>query len=350
MAWDAKADGAPWEDFVEAEAQCRFQIARFFGLDMVPAFMNLRRRPDRPRPVKRGRGSWRLDGVDYVFDEKTKLVRRAGFSSVDSDSARKAATEAEVRKEIESWDGSTEPISDECFAVFRRTRELAAAEGLDWVYLCEMGSGTGVAFYPPFQLMWFISEPDLLHRWIRMKNVQAHRKTERFVNEGCEVVALGGDCSCDKGPFCSPAHYHEFILPAIQEHVRVCHRLGAKAVYTSDGNHWPIKEDFFFNSGIDGYKEVDWAAGMTYESLIEEGVAARVCIIGCVDQRHILCHGTPDEVVLHVRSVLKSGQKTPGGHILHSSHSIHEDVKVENVYAMFNAYREYFGMSRLSRP
>jgi len=46
---------------------------------------------------------------------------------------------------------------------------------------------------------------------------------------------------------------------------------------------------------------------------------------------------------------LRYGQQTPGGHILHASHSVHEDVKVENYYAAVAAYREFFGLEPLPR-
>ena len=130
----------------------------------------------------------------------------------------------------------------------------------------------------------------------------------------------------------------------IQEHTRVIQELGAKAVYTSDGNHWPIKQEFFYDTGIDGYKEVDKGAGMNWPRLIAEGVADRICIIGNLDARHTLCTGTPEQVRREVFEGLDFGRSAKGGHILHASHSVHEDVKVENYRAAVAAYREYFGM------
>jgi uroporphyrinogen-III decarboxylase len=118
-------------------------------------------------------------------------------------------------------------------------------------------------------------------------------------------------------------------------------------VYTSDGNHHAIKDDFFFNSEIDGYKEVDQAAGMTWPWLIENGVDREVCILGNTDARYSLCLGTPEQVKAEVRQSLDYGRQSPGGHILHNSHSVHEDVQVENYYAVIEAYREYFGLEAL---
>jgi len=252
-----------------------------------------------------------------------------------------------MRGWIAAWDGKPSTGAYATNPLTRRVRELAAADGIEWVYMGEIGIGTGVAFYPPFMLEWMLTEPELFQRWLDMQRLSGLALTRALIADGHTVIAMGGDVSADKGPFISPALYHEFILPVIQEHVQVIHDAGALVVYTSDGNHWAIKDDFFFNSGIDGYKEVDHAAGMTFERLIAEGVKDRVCIIGNIDARFTLCLGTLEQVRDEVIARLRSGQQTPGGHILHNSHSVHEDVKVENYHAAVNAYRDYFGLSPL---
>lgn len=345
LCWDAMADGIAWEELAEAHAQAAFKVNRFFGVDMVrlygvPPW-------DYVRPVKTGPKAWTLKGVAHVFNERTKLVEPAHPGDQDGDSQRRK--EEDFIAAIEKWDGKVTAVSSEPDPVYHRVRELAEAEGIEWVYMGEIGAGTGVAFYPPFMLMWMLAEKELFARWLEMQKKPSFERTKQLIAQGHSIIAMGGDVSCDKGPFISPASYHEFILPVIQEHVRVIHDGGARAVYTSDGNHWPIKDDFFFNSGVDGYKEVDQAAGMTMERLIAEGIDQQVCIIGNLDARHTLCHGTKEVVRKEVIECLKMGRKSPGGHILHTSHSVHEDVKVENYYAAVNAYREYFGMDALPR-
>jgi len=343
LAWDAMADGIAWEELVEAQVKAQYAVRKFFGLDMV----RLNGAPSRNyvRPIKTGKNRWKLNGTAYHLNERIFMVEPENPAEVMSDSNK--ISEAETRKEVEAWDGKAPAGSDAMDPILQGVQNLAKCDGIDWVYMAESGAGTGAAFYPPFMLIWLIDEPDLLRRWINMKKSASFAYTSRAIRAGCGVVAIGGDVSCDKGPFISPAHYHEFILPVMQEHVQLIHSLGAKAVYTSDGNHWAIKEDFFFNSGIDGYKEVDKAAGMTWPRLMEEGVADRICIIGNIDARHTLCHGTPAEVRAEVKECLDYGRRARGGHILHASHSVHEDVKSDNYVAVVNAYREYFDMEPL---
>jgi hypothetical protein len=337
------ADGVAQAELVEASAQAQFAIAKFFGLDMVRLYGAPN--PNSVRPKKTGPTTWVRDGVEYALNSRTQLVEVADPTIVHAYSRR--MDESKVREEVLAWDGKPGSSEGGPDVVFKRVKELADAEGIDFVYMGEIGAGTGAAFYPPFMLMWMLEEPELFQRWLDKQKAQVFPATERIIRNGCEVITMGGDVSCDKGPFISPALYHEFLLPVLQGHVDLIHRAGAKAVYTSDGNHWAIKDDFFFNSGVDGYKEVDQAAGMTWERLIAAGVDKRLCIIGNLDARHTLCHGTPREVRDEVFACLRYGRVSPGGHILHASHSVHEDVKVENYWAAVQAYREFFGMEPL---
>jgi hypothetical protein len=344
LAWDAMAEGLAYDELLAMNIQAQYRINRFFGVDMVrlnggPAYYD-------PPPVKTGPNTWTLNGVRYWRNPKTDLVVLETPADEAGYSHRYA--EEQVRRQVEAWDG-TVPESRGEDPVLAGVRRLAQADGVEWTYMGEIGAGTGVAFYPPFMLMWMLDEPALFRRWLDLQKAHGLAGTRRLVASGCTVIAMGGDVSCDKGPFISPALYREFILPVIQEHVDLVHSLGAKAVYTSDGNHWPIKEEFFFASRIDGYKEVDQAAGMNWPRLIAEGVADRVCIIGNLDARHNLCHGTRETVAAEVVQCLDYGRSARGGHILHASHSVHEDMPVENYYAAVAAYRAFFGLEKLPR-
>ncbi|MDP6776986.1 MAG: uroporphyrinogen decarboxylase family protein [Candidatus Latescibacteria bacterium] len=346
MYWDALAEGITREELLDLHVDAQYEINRYFELDMVryngvPAVLD-------PRPAKTGEHTWTRNGLKYHRDSKTDLVVLDNPAEDQSYSHR--YLEEETRREVEAWDGTCPEIGRGKNAFTERIRRRAEEDGMGWVYMVEIGAGTGVAFYPPFLLMWMVESPDLFQRWIEKQKLPVFERTRRLIEDGAEVVAMGGDVSCDKGPFISPAMYREFILPVIREHVEIIHDMGAKAVYTSDGNHWPIRDMFFFESEIDGYKEVDKAAGMTWPRLIKEGVADRVCILGNMDARHTMCLGSPDDVEREVIECLDHGRRSPGGHILHLSHSVHEDIPVENYYALVNGYRKYFGMDRLSRP
>jgi hypothetical protein len=340
LAWDAMADGIAWEELVEAEAQCDVAMARHFGLDM----MHIKGSPPRnyARPRKSGQETWELGGVGYAWNPRTCLIEPQGIHSGNWEDASRG--EEEFTAMVKGPEPESFAVDPAAFARFDRVRELLRQGGDEIVTMAEVGCGTGAAFYPPFMYIWMLETPDLFLRWRDRQKRQGLALTAGYLERGADVVAMGGDTSCDRGPVISPALYREFVLPAIQEHVEQIHAAGALAVYTSDGNHWPIRDLFFYESRIDGYKEVDQAAGMTMERLVREGVKDRVTIVGNIDARHTLCRGTPEDVRRDVRSCLEWGLKTPGGHILHTSHSIHEDVPVANYLALVDEYRRFFGL------
>lgn len=344
--WDALSEGIALSELIEYQAQAKYKMAKFFGLDIIHVGFNAESIPFHPE--KTGNGRWLLNQEEYYFDAGTKRVRKLNYTAKDAFSYGKSE---EKEKEFIKYNcnRNIKKISRKQLLVLERIKELAEKDDTDLVYMGEIGAGTAVAQYPEFMLMWIITEPDLLQNWIEIKASQAFYETAALIAAGCEIIAIGGDISSDKGPVISPEHFREFILPVIRKHVDVIHQMNAFAVYTSDGNHWKIKDDFFFNSRIDGYKEVDCAAGMTFSKLVDEGIKDRVCIIGNIDARHLLCRNSADEVERNVINCLKLGRETPGGHILHTSHSVHEDVKIENYYAMNNAYRKFFGLETIKR-
>lgn len=340
LAWDAMADGIAWEELVEAEAQCDVAMARHFGLDM----MHVKGAPSRTyaRPRKSGPETWTLGGVDYAWNPRTCLVEPQGIYSGNWEDANRS--EEQFTAMVRRPDFERVEVDPAQFARFERVRELLREAGDDIVTMAEVGCGTGAAFYPPFMYLWMLEQPELYERWLERHKRYGFAVTAGYLERGADVVAMGGDTSGDRGPIISPDLYRRYILPAIREHVDQIHAGGGLAVYTSDGNHWPIRDLFFYESRIDGYKEVDQAAGMTMERLVREGVKDRVTLIGNIDARHTLCRGTPEDVRRDVRSCLEWGLKTPGGHILHTSHSVHEDVPVANYLALVDEYRRFFGL------
>ena len=140
MCWDAMADGIDWSELVEASAQAQFAVCKFFGLDMVRLNGPIAR-PDYEKPIKTGPKSWKRGGYDYVLNEKTKMVEYANPAQALADSSK--ISEDDLRAEIEAWDGTAPEPPRETFAVYHRVRELAEREGIDWVYMAEIGAGAG---------------------------------------------------------------------------------------------------------------------------------------------------------------------------------------------------------------
>jgi len=120
-AWDAMADGVSEAEFIEASAQAQYKICRFFGLDMVrlTGYGYITGK----KPVKAGIKRWTLDGIPYVFNERTKLVNPEN----PAHSYSQQISEEEMIKKVEAWDGNTGNTERLRIhnPVLKRVRELA---------------------------------------------------------------------------------------------------------------------------------------------------------------------------------------------------------------------------------
>lgn len=168
---------------------------------------------------------------------------------------------------------------------------------------------------------------------------------DKYVKVGVHQVGVGGDFAGNL-PLISPESYREFILPEIRTLSRHIHEAGLWATNTSDGNLWSVIEDFLIGSEVDGYLEIDMHAGMDLRRL-KELYGDRITLYGNLDCGNILSFGTPDDVKRHTIACLEAGMGD-GGHILTASNAITSSVPMKNYLAIIEAYRDMFGLPRLS--
>jgi len=182
-------------------------------------------------------------------------------------------------------------------------------------------------------------KPDLIRRLIRESTRRAVESIKALSDAGVEAICGGADWAYDHGPFFSPKHFSEFILPSLKEHVKVCHRLGLPFVKHTDGNVESIEHPFLVESGIDGYHAIDPRAGMDIGRL-KRMYGNKICLLGNVDCAMTLVFGSIGDVIQETRQCIR-GASLGGGHILSSSNSIHSGVKLENLLAMLETNRKY---------
>jgi len=162
---------------------------------------------------------------------------------------------------------------------------------------------------------------------------------DAMIDIGVEAVSGGADIAYSRGPYMSPRHFREFIMPSIKAHVDACHRRGIPFLKHTDGNVNPIIEDFIVGTGIDGYLAVEPRAGMDIAKL-KEAYGDRVCFFGNIDCAYTLVYGSEDDVRGEVRRLIDVAAHG-GGLIVGSSNSIHSFVKPTNFLAMIEEAKRY---------
>jgi hypothetical protein len=235
---------------------------------------------------------------------------------------------ASQERSLENYHPSSEPSSD--------TKALMEKYGKNWVVRIGAG-GIGI---PYSSRTWFeaiVLRPDLVARYLDIHAEQAVRGMGRIAAAGVKIVFGGGDFASYHGPFYSPESFHELMLPPLKKITDACHKHGIYYLFASDGNLWPVAQDLFGNSGVDGFYEIDGRAGMSLRKLRER--FPHLTLIGNISS-HVLHTGTKEDVVIETMSCLEEAKRSRGV-IVGVSNAILSGTPEENIWAMVETMKEY---------
>ncbi len=307
-------------------------LVRTLGFDAAPLAPGGHYTP-KATPRMLGRYAWSVGDSVYrhhpdtmVTVEVDSKIRREGIPALEE---HVKGMEEETDDEIEEAVMDSQ-IDEELSKTWQRLGVLIYA-----------GSGTvpvGASWIAIF-LKCFHLNPRLIRRYLRQRTRRAVIMGKVAADLGVELMFIGGDIAGNDGPMISPEKYRRFLLPEMKAQADAMHRRGIFAFISSDGNLWPIIEDYLIGSGVDGMMEIQVPAGMDLGRL-KELYGGGICFAGSVDAQFTLVRGGVKEVERETRGaidILSPG----GGHILCSSNSIHSGVKPANFLAMLKAARRF---------
>ena len=154
---------------------------------------------------------------------------------------------------------------------------------------------------------------------------------------GVKMLFGGGDFAADHGPFYSPRAFHDLMLPRLKRITEACHKHGLYYLFASDGNLWPLADDLFGNSGVDGFYEIDGKAGMDLRKLRER--FPHLVLIGNISS-YTLHRGTKEDVIRETTSCLDEARRSLGI-IVGVSNYILPGTPEENLWAMIETMKEF---------
>ncbi len=243
-------------------------------------------------------------------------------------------------------------------------KELSDIKGFDMVSKLKENDFAGVQYVinkigrdkahfinilDPFKLSWrlrggmqnllmdYMLNPQLVHALARISTDFDLAAIEIANKIGIDVITVPGDLAGEETVLMSPEHYREYVKPYHREIVKYAHEKGMKVVKHSDGNIWPILDDFI-EVGFDGIHPIQPQC-MDIEE-VKKYLAGKACILGNIDCRNLLPFGTEEEVEKTVKETIEKAAPG-GGYIISSSNSIHPSCKPENYIAMINATHKY---------
>lgn len=327
---------ASWEEIVEMEARETFDLARTLGFDMIRLGTNMGR--DFQRPKKLAPNTWQIGDRIAEYLETSDVLRWHPLkeeSIPEDEQERRRLEELETPLDKPGW-------NDDSFRVWRRVMQLCQEHGIEPAVYCS-NYAMPVATLPPYMFRWFRERPEALHKFYERCSQHAIWVGERYAEEGADVIGLGGDLADDQGPMISPRDYWTFVGSRIRVQARTLKRRGVFVTNTTDGNLWSMLDEFLVKTEVNGYGEIDKAAGMDLRRL-KRAHGKRICFLGNLDVRRVLCSGSPEDARREMIDCIEAG-RGGGGHVIMTSNCVHRDVKTANYLAAVNAYRDYFGLT-----
>jgi len=174
---------------------------------------------------------------------------------------------------------------------------------------------------------------------LQMKNLKMYREA---VGDRIDVIVMSGtDFGSQNGPFISPKSYQELYKPLHKAMDDWIHENTKwKTFYHSCGSDVAFLDDFV-EAGVDILNPVQIsAAGMGPEYLKSNYGNKLVFWGGGVDTQHTLPFGTPEKVKEEVRRNIEIFGRG-GGFIFNFVHNVQATVPIENLMAVFEAFKEY---------
>ena len=236
----------------------------------------------------------------------------------------------------------TPPFDEGHFKVYRCMKDEMAGRGVD---LPLMAPAYGHGVWTDTDLMMvMLMAPDVAAEHFALATWKMMAWVEAYLELGIDMIGVGGDFAGNR-PLISPESYRTFMVPEVRKLSRRIHEDGRYAVNASDGDLWPVIDDFLFGCEVDGYLEIDHQAGMDMRRL-KEAYGDRIVLFGNLDCGNVLSFGTTEEVRRHVIDCIEAGMGK-GGHIFSASNAITDSVPMANYLTVVNTYREVFGLPRL---
>jgi uroporphyrinogen decarboxylase len=155
---------------------------------------------------------------------------------------------------------------------------------------------------------------------------------------GIDAFSISDDWGGTQSLLMSPTQLRRFFLPPFRAMVQGLKTLGKPVIMHNDGRIWPVLDDLV-DTGIDGFHPVERAAGGDL-AYVKQRYQGRLCPIGNIDNKTVMCVGTPEDVRREVLECLHIG-KPGGGYIISTDHSIHDGMPYENILAYVETAQEH---------
>ncbi len=286
-----------------------------------------------------GENRWRINGPErfwseHLYEPESDAIMCVGHTIMDegADGFRRWVDF------LERQDTALPEQAQPGLAGVEAAVEAAGKAGLfvlGWGDVAYPGSSPYLTLF----LKAMVSEKDLIHRYMEVTTEGAVAFVRAQLEAGVDGIIGGNDWCFKSGPMFSPASFQEFFVPHLKRIADLCHQYGVPYIKHLDGNTELLLDLLVDEVGIDGHHPFEPTAGMDIARM-KKKYGDRLTLMGNLDCGELLSNGTVEEVVEKAKEIIR--QVSPGGgHVFSSSNSIHDAVRLENLYAMLETVKSY---------
>ncbi|RPJ03276.1 MAG: hypothetical protein EHM31_01335 [Candidatus Aminicenantes bacterium] len=158
--------------------------------------------------------------------------------------------------------------------------------------------------------------------------------------DAMDIFFIGNDFGTQTGPIVGQALFRRFFEPHLARLAALGHDFGLKVMLHCCGGFFPLIPAMI-EAGIDAVQALQPDARDMAPAKLKAAFGGRIVFNGSIDTHHWLIEGTPELVRTKTRETL-AVMMPGGGYIASPSHDyLLPETKVENVFALYEAVREF---------
>lgn len=193
-------------------------------------------------------------------------------------------------------------------------------------------------------LMDVVLEPEIakaIFRKIADFYTEYARRTLQAAEGNVDIFFTGDDFGTQDNTFLSVDTWRYLLKEGFRRFIDIGHEFGCKVAHHTCGCVMPLLPDIV-ECGLDILNPLQPdCAQMDYQK-IKEKFGDKICFHGGVSVQKTMPHGSPQDIRDEVRNRVEQ-LASNGGYIFCTAHNIQADTSIENIVALFEAYKEFGG-------
>ncbi len=166
-----------------------------------------------------------------------------------------------------------------------------------------------------------------------------NRRVFKAAQGGIDIFMSGDDFGTQSGLFVRHETWKRFFAPGLRRYWATAKNYGVKVMHHSCGSIKPLIPDMI-EMGLDILNPIQPGAADMAPRDLKARFGERLAFHGGIDIQRTLPFGSAADVRAEVRDRMEA-LAPGGGFIICTAHNIQLDTPLENILALFEAYREY---------